>query len=59
MKEIVVALILAGGFVFGAVSFGQGQRYELIPTPRGTIVLDKVLGEAYQLPALPMFGEPR
>lgn len=57
MKDIIAAALIAGAILFAGG--GAYQRFEVVPTPRGTIILDKLEGHAYQEPALPMFGAAR
>jgi hypothetical protein len=61
MKFVVLILGLWWGFValIGVQVLGDVNRFEVLPTPRGTIVIDKSTGAAYQHPALPMFKAAR
>lgn len=42
-------------FMLATALLSSVDRYEVIPTPRGTIILDKAAGYAYQRAPLPMF----
>lgn len=57
MKEIISAAIIGVSILLAAGFSGANGRFEIIPTPRGTIILDKLEGHAYQEQALPMFQE--
>lgn len=59
MKDVIAAALIAGAILCAAQLQGANDRFEVLPTPRGTIVLDKREGDAYQLPPLPMFREAR
>lgn len=57
MKEIIAAALIAGAILCASALQGASSRFEVVPTPRGTIILDKMQGHAYQEPPLPMFRE--
>jgi hypothetical protein len=59
VKDIIAAALIAGAILCAAGLQGANGRFEVLPTPRGTIILDKLEGHAYQEPALPMFREAR
>jgi len=59
MKDIIAAALIAGAIICAGAMQGSGNRFEVIPTPRGTIILDKMQGHAYQEPPLPMFMDAR
>jgi len=59
MKDIIAAALIAGAILCASAMQGANARFDVVPTPRGTIILDKMQGHAYQEPALPMFQEAR
>lgn len=57
MKDIIAAALIAGAILAAPLFQGAYGRFEVMPTPRGTIILDKLEGHAYQEAPLPMFRE--
>lgn len=56
LNNFLAAAVLAAAIIFAAGTAAQRDRYEVLPTPRGTIVIDRSTGAVYQHAPLPMFG---